>query len=204
MNLPHTYNARSAWAMLRYSQLAHDADIKSSAIRKLDWCLKQEKEGHYLQCAFTKDAVPYTHTIAYAIRGMWESGEILNRDEYRESAIRVAQSVISEMREDGFVPGQLGPKGAKRSSYCCLTGNCQLAIVWHKIYRATHNNGFQDGAKKALAYVMSQQDIKTADLNRHGAIKGSQPIWGRYAPFSYPNWATKFFIEAILECEEAA
>ncbi|MGF1595582.1 MAG: hypothetical protein ACFCVK_01410 [Acidimicrobiales bacterium] len=31
-----------------------------------------------------------------------------------------------------------------------------------------------------------------------GAIKGSHPIWGRYAPLGYPNWATKFFLDALL------
>ena len=30
-----------------------------------------------------------------------------------------------------------------------------------------------------------------------GGIKGSQPVWGRYAPMSFPNWATKFFVDAM-------
>ena len=32
----------------------------------------------------------------------------------------------------------------------------------------------------------------------YGGIKGSFPVYGRYAPLQYPNWATKFFIDALL------
>jgi hypothetical protein len=31
-----------------------------------------------------------------------------------------------------------------------------------------------------------------------GGIKGSHPIWGGYDPFRYPNWAAKFFIDAMM------
>ena len=49
---------------------------------------------------------------------------------------------------------------------------------------------------------MRCQDLATPNPAVRGAIKGSQPIWGRYAPFSYPNWATKFFIDAVLLLNE--
>ena len=48
---------------------------------------------------------------------------------------------------------------------------------------------------------MSHQDINTTDPNIRGGIKGSQPIYGRYSPFSYPNWAAKFFIDAVLQIQ---
>ena len=35
-----------------------------------------------------------------------------------------------------------------------------------------------------------------------GAIKGSHPIWGGYLFGTYPNWAVKFFMDALL-LEEA-
>ena len=45
---------------------------------------------------------------------------------------------------------------------------------------------------------MEHQDVAAPNPALRGAVKGSQPIWGRYAPLSYPNWATKFFIDAML------
>jgi hypothetical protein len=44
---------------------------------------------------------------------------------------------------------------------------------------------------------MSTQNITTSDLDVRGGIKGSHPVWGRYAFMSFPNWATKFFVDAM-------
>ena len=38
--------------------------------------------------------------------------------------------------------------------------------------------------------------------NKKGGLKGSHPYWGRYISFRQPNWATKFFIDAILMEQE--
>jgi hypothetical protein len=51
-----------------------------------------------------------------------------------------------------------------------------------------------------MDYVMRRQDIHSANPDIRGAIKGSQPIWGRYAPLSFPNWPAKFFVDAMLLC----
>jgi hypothetical protein len=31
-----------------------------------------------------------------------------------------------------------------------------------------------------------------------GAIPGSAPIWGAYSRFEFPNWAAKFFADALI------
>jgi hypothetical protein len=45
---------------------------------------------------------------------------------------------------------------------------------------------------------MSTQDLKSPDLGVRGGIKGSYPIWASYSPYEYPNWAAKFFVDALL------
>ncbi len=42
------------------------------------------------------------------------------------------------------------------------------------------------------------QDINSRFKEIRGAIKGSHPISGIYAPLQYPNWATKFFADALI------
>jgi hypothetical protein len=32
----------------------------------------------------------------------------------------------------------------------------------------------------------------------NGALAGSFPIFGAYMPAGYPNWATKYFLDALL------
>ena len=56
---------------------------------------------------------------------------------------------------------------------------------------------YVDAARRALTFVMAAQDLTTTNPDIRGGIKGSQPVWGRYAPLSFPNWATKFFVDAM-------
>ena len=46
--------------------------------------------------------------------------------------------------------------------------------------------------------MAATQDVMSPGKPYYGGIKGSLPIYGRYAPLQYPNWATKFFIDALL------
>jgi hypothetical protein len=52
-----------------------------------------------------------------------------------------------------------------------------------------------------LIFVQTRDFKETSDTL--GAIPGSFPIWGRYEPFAFPNWATKFFCDALMLGEEA-
>ena len=202
LGTPHTYNTRVAWSMLECHQIAPEPAFEAAARKNLDWALSQEKDGYFRSCAFEAGAAPFTHTIAYAIRGFLESGRILGEPRYEQAAARAADAVLEHLRKDGWMPGQIDDDGQPAARYCCLTGNCQLAIIWLKLYMSTGGEQYLDAAKRSLGFVMDQQDLATSNLALRGATKGSHPIWGRYAPLSYPNWATKFFIDATLLWDE--
>jgi uncharacterized protein YyaL (SSP411 family) len=200
--IPHVYNARVAWALLRSWSRAGNADWESVARANLDWAGSNEHEGWFDECAFTRDAVPFTHTVAYAIRGLWEAAAILDDDRYREVASRAADALIPHVDERGWLPGQVDGRTGFTTRYSCLTGNCQLAIVWAKMHLESEEERYRDAAVRALSYVMSCQDLRHRNPGVRGAIKGSQPVWGKYSPVTYPNWATKFFLDAVLLCED--
>jgi hypothetical protein len=198
LNTAHVYNSRSAWALLRMNQIEYSADRERVARANLDWAVaEQQASGFFDNCAFVKGTAPFTHTIAYATRGLLESGLLLNDERYIGSAQRCATAALRHLRADGFLPGQISIAGDAAATYCCVTGNAQFAISWYKLHERTGDRAFADAATLALDYVMSVQDIHTADADVRGAIRGSFPIWGRYAPFSYPNWPAKFFIDAM-------
>jgi rhamnogalacturonyl hydrolase YesR len=199
MNTPHTYNTRSAWAVLRMNQIEHDPERERVARANLDWAVaEQQATGFFDNCSFEKGVAPYTHTIAYTTRGLLESGLLLNEQRYLDAAKRCADAAIKYVGDDGFLPGQISVDGKTITKYCCLTGNCQFSIIWAKLFDRTNEEIYRTNVIKATDYVMGCQDINTTNLDIHGAIKGSQPIWGRYAPFSFPNWATKFFVDAMM------
>jgi Squalene-hopene cyclase C-terminal domain len=199
LNTPHVYNSRTAWAVLRMNQVEYSAERERVARANLDWALsEQQPSGFFDECAFERGLPPFTHTIAYATRGLLESGELLKDQRYIDGAKRCADAALGHLKEDGFLPGQIAIDGTPAATYCCVTGNCQFSIVWSKLFARTHDDRYRAAVIRALDYVMRCQDISTSNLNIHGAIKGSQPIWGRYAPLSFPNWPAKFFVDAML------
>ncbi len=200
LGIPHAYNTRVAWALLRLNSISPDAERERIARANLDWALAQQHDGWFQQCAFEPSAAPFTHTIAYTIRGFFEAGLLLGESRYLDATVRSSEAIMRQVRSDGFIPGQIDSSGNARARYCCLTGNCQLAIVWAKLYEKSGDKRFCRSATDALRYVMSCQDIRTSNLNVKGAIKGSQPVWGRYSRLTFPSWAAKFFIDALLLC----
>ncbi|MBU1237941.1 MAG: hypothetical protein KJ634_13590 [Gammaproteobacteria bacterium] len=199
LNTPHVYNTRTAWALLRMNQVDYSQEREKIARANLDWAVsEQQASGFYDECAFERGVAPFTHTIAYATRGLLEAGELLEDPRYLESAQRCADSALDHLEDNGFLPGQITKDGKAAAKYCCLTGNCQFSIIWAKLFDRTGNEAYRNAAIRAMDYVMRRQDIRTSNLDVRGAIKGSYPIWGRYAPLSFPNWPAKFFVDAML------
>lgn len=198
-NTPHVYNTRTAWALLCMNRIAYSAERERVARSNLDWALREQRpNGLFDECAFKRGDAPYTHTIAYATRGLLESGDLLSDERYLAAARRCADAALSHLRDDGYLPGQISPEGTAAANYCCLTGNCQFSIVWAKLFDRTGDEKYRQAVIRATDYVCRHQDIHTADADVRGAIKGSFPIWGRYAPLSFPNWPAKFFVDAML------
>lgn len=42
------------------------------------------------------------------------------------------------------------------------------------------------------------QRLEDEDVVVRGAIPGSAPMWGAYSRFEFPNWAAKFFADALM------
>lgn len=198
LGVPHVYNTRVAWPMLNLHTLSPNPEFERVARANLDWALTQQRNGWFLQCAFKPGVAPFTHNIAYTIRGLLEAGYLLCEQKYIDAAIASSLAMIQHVEKSGFIPGEIDVSGKARGNYCCLTGNCQMAIIWLKLFEQTGVRQYYQSALSSLEYVMSCQEIHTNDLNIKGGIKGSHPIWGKYTRLSYPNWAAKFFIDALL------
>ena len=203
LGVPHVYNSRVAWALLQLHKDQPTEAFERVARANLDWAVSEQQEsGLYAQCAFQPGQAPFTHTIAYAMRGLWEAGELLDDESYRKSVLRAADALVPLVAHSGFIPGQVDEAGRAAARYCCVTGNAQLAIVWAKMFKRRGDERHKHCALRALRYAMALQDVETLNDARRGALKGSHPTWGRYSPLTYPNWATKFFIDALVECQE--
>ena len=62
----------------------------------------------------------------------------------------------------------------------------------------TKNEKFFNATKKINAYMKTTQNLKTSNKGIKGGIPGAFPIYGWYSPFTFPNWAAKFFIDSLM------
>lgn len=197
--VPHTYNTRATWALLATALVTGDAPLKSAAVRNLEWAASQQlQNGWFRNNAFTPDAKPFTHTIAYAIRGFLESGVLLGGSRYLDAALKPARALAKAQRRDGWLAGTYDAHWAPGTRYCCLTGVAQMSLNWIRCAQETGQAEFSEHARRALAFLKGKQRLDDPDDAARGAIAGSAPIWGRYSMFEFPNWAAKFFADALM------
>lgn len=197
--VPHVYNTRATWALLATGLLAAEANLVAAARRNLNWALTQQTScGWFANNAFVRDRTPFTHTIAYAIRGLLESGILLDEDRYLQAAVVAGQGMAEVQRKDGWLAGTYRDDWVADAGYCCLTGLAQMSLNWTRLAQISGDEGFRDHARTGLAYLKTTQRLDAEDPVVRGAIAGSSPIWGDYSRFEYPNWAAKFFADALL------
>jgi hypothetical protein len=198
LQTPHVYNTRTAWALLEMDAEEPDGHRVAVARANLEWAVdEQRRSGIFDHCAFRAGSPPFTHTIAYASEGLLEAGLLLEEPRYVQAARRAADAALEHLRADGFLPSRIDVAGRARSATCCLTGNCQFAAIWGRLDELDPNQRYRGAACRALDYVLATQDLDSPYQGVRGGIAGSRPIWGRYAPLSYPNWAAKFFVDAM-------
>jgi len=176
-----------------------------SSKRNIVWALKQQEEnGWFNSASFALKAHtnPYTHTIAYTLRGILEAGLYLDEEKYIKSVDTAAGNFIDSLDKNEMVAGTYDRRWTGDKSFSCLTGNAQIAIVLFKLYGKTGNIKYLDIAKRINNFLKSKQELRLKTRCVHGAIAGSFPIRGKYIHYAYPNWASKFFIDSLVIEEE--
>jgi hypothetical protein len=198
------YNARVAWALLELGLRAESTDYEEPMRRFLEWGLKQEKaDGWYDRNCLTDDAGPLLHTIAYTMRGQLESALLLGDARFLESSRRTARRLVATVKDNGFMPGRFRPDFSPAVSWSCLTGMAQTSIVWRRLASledtsAEEGRRFSEAASKVNGFLIGRQDRSSSHPGMRGGIRGSYPIHGAYGKWRVLNWATKFFVDALL------
>jgi len=197
-------DARVAWAMLKVAQ-AYPAYTCESAVRScLDWVLSQQQgNGWFNRAGFQAGRDPFTHTIAYTAEGLLESGILLDEPRYTDASRKVADVLLTLQRTDGSLASTYDDTWHPTSRSSCLTGNCQIALLWHRFYELLGDTRYLEAASRAIAFVAATQNLTSSHPGVRGAIAGSFPVYGRYERLKYPNWAAKFFIDALLALADA-
>ncbi len=195
--LATTYHSRVAWAVLRSGLHTGSEEVVTAARRNLDWTLAQQTaNGWFANCNFFEGWNPNTHGIAYTLRGLLESGLLLDEPAYLEAVETTSEPLIRKLETLGTLPATFDSDWQPTARYVCLTGLVQLGDIWLKLAEVTGDQRWRNAGLKAVAQAVSKQERRPGPAC--GALAGSYPIFGRYAPVQYPNWAVKFLADALL------
>ncbi len=204
-----TNYTRVAWPLAMLGKICSEEKYIKSAERFIDWVTtKTDPETGWIDnMGFYKEdhnaRRSLTHTMAYAYRGLLEYSLMFNRMDTLEIVSKASQHIIHKFNVSGLLSAVYDAQWNSLADYSCLTGNCQLSVIWLKLYKHYKNAIFFEAAKKAMDQVKGYQQLHSFNSGIKGAIAGSHPIWGGYITNGYPNWAAKFFIDALLLIEQA-
>lgn len=201
-----TIDARVSWPLLLLSQATGRSEYHFAACRQLDWVLTQQRpDGWYDHCTFNPAEPPVTHTLAYVTEGLLESGVLSGEQRYLAAAKKSADALLAALQPSGFLPGAFGPQWKPAASWSCLTGQVQMARVWLRlaqlVKKEEDRQRYRDAAERAIRFVAQTQYLSGMPDEICGGIAGSWPVFGAYLSNKYPNWAAKFFIDAVMELE---
>lgn len=203
---PHTYYSRVAWSLLALHSVAGSEDALQAARSNIDWVLEQQQaNGWFSNSGFTADGNrhPFTHTIAYTVRGVLECGLYLQDERYIVAAQRTIEGLLPKVPASGSLAGTYDSNWQGDNKFSCLTGNAQFAIVLFRLYAHTGNREYLDAAFRLNRFLKNKQEFRSSRQEINGALAGSSPIWGKYIHYCYPNWAAKFFAETLMQERDA-
>lgn len=192
------YETHVSWGLFEAARLEPDAPYADAAIANIKWALSlQNDNGWFRDCCLSEPDNPLTHTIGYVLRGVIEAYRYTSEPKYLEASVKTADALLSVLSEDGRLPGRLDSEWKGTVDWTCLTGNVQISACWLMLFRHTGDERYRLAAAVANRFV--RRTVMTiGPAETRGAVKGSFPVSGDYCAYQYPNWAAKFFIDALL------
>ena len=196
-----SYYSHVAWPILQVWETTRNDDQRAAAERFLDMTLERKlPNGIIGRWGFDDEGAAFTHTIAYTIRGFQESARLIgDYERYGRPMEQILNYFIkkSELR-NGRLPGEFSDDLSENNKYVCLTGNAQLAICILLMEHVESDLRLVNAAAKLVDYIGSVQATNNPISGLRGGVAGSHPVWGRYMFMRYPNWAAKYYCDALM------
>jgi hypothetical protein len=206
----HTYNSRCAWALAYAAQTLGEERFMQAARRGGDWVLAQQNpHGWFEHNGFAEHEIPLLHTISYAIEGLLGVYAYTGEPAYLRASKAALDPLVALHRANGLA-GRLDSCWRATVPWRCVTGDAQIAVVLHRLDRYCPGEGYAAIARRLIEEVAVMQlsllgrssdsrALATCGSNPAiGGVPGSFPVWDEYSRMVLPNWAAKFYLDALL------
>jgi hypothetical protein len=198
-DLIKVYNVLCAWALHRFGVLSRAQGYCRLAIKAVEGALRfQKANGWFAENCLSDSLRPLTHTIGYVTQGVLEVGIAAEREDFIDASERTWSAIAPWIRRNGYLPGRFDASWRPAARWSCLTGSAQLAIVGYRLSQVRGETGYAQAAGRLVDWLKSVQRLGTGHRGIDGALAGSFPIMSDYMTGGYPNWATKYFLDALM------
>lgn len=194
-----TYTCLCAWAIYRFGAICGEQRYQDAAVRCIDAALRQQQpNGWFAHNCLVRSEAPLTHTIGYTLQGILEVGTLARRDDYVDAAQKTIAQIIPRISDRGYLPGLFYSDWEPAQFSSCLTGSAQIAIVCYRLFELRGDARHRAAADRLVDYLKALQALDSPLPDINGALAGSFPLFGQYMRGGYPNWATKYLLDALL------
>ncbi len=198
------YHARVVWAVLYANTILQNKHITDLMQQALQYHISKILCNFFIENqAFGPYQMAYTHTIAYTLRGMLESAQMLQDESSRQKVLSCIDHIVWLWQQHGCLAGRYDAHWAGDYSFRCVTGDAQMSLLMGRAYHITNNQTYLDAGLQIFTQVVPCQCALPVAALR-GAIPGSVPLWGPYQRLGFPNWAAKFYLDAYLLFKKCA
>ncbi len=191
------YHAYAVAAAVRAAEHLSRPEMSLSLSRAHAYCASYLSEEGMLSCAgFKPGRWAFTHTLAYALQGLWDAARCFSDTPTQQRVLKACKSLQRLWEQKRRIAGRYSEDWRGDYSFTCPVGNAQLSVLFRTIGRQTADEELETWADWALAEALKHQH-RSKNPNIGGALPGSAPFWGPYMRGRYPNWAAKFLLDAL-------
>jgi hypothetical protein len=194
-----TYTCLCAWPLYRFGQLVGEKRYVDAAVRAVEAALRQqEPNGWFANNCLSRPQAPLTHTIGYTMQGILEVGLLAGRQDFVAAVERAARPLLARIAAGGFLRARYDADWRPARFSSCLTGDAQIAGVFYRLFEYPGDPHYREGADRLVDFLKALQVLDASNPGVNGGLAGSFPILGEYMTGGYPNWATKYFLDALM------
>jgi hypothetical protein len=199
--MKRVYDSYVSAPLARLARATGEEAFARAAARNCEFVLRRQRPNGWFELADNNprfNDAPLTHTICYTVDGLLETGRVLGEQRFVEAATRTADRLLTIVEASPALPARLGADWEPRARYVCVTGVAQLGVILMRLHEQTGQPRYLEASRALVSFLVGVQRMSATGRTRRGALPGSYPVWGFYAPLKLPSWATKYLLDLLL------